>query len=280
MSRKQMRIVHIEQRPFHELVYRNVARNREIVNVVLPFLRAEVDALPDGLEGLLVTGDLQGRERETAAVSEARLLGVRLADELELLAEFQMMPSLAATGVILAGDFYAHEILARRGGSGDVRAVWRTFAERCRWVTGVAGNHDLFGDSPSVPDHDEFWRQTNTHFLDFHAIKLDGLKVAGLSGVIGNPQRPFRRSEPDFLAAASLLCEDGPDILILHEGPDFPAHGLEGSPVLREVLEKARPMLVVRGHSYWELPLVALANGTQVLNVDARVVLLVRATQP
>jgi hypothetical protein len=62
----------------------------------------------------------------------------------------------------------------------------------------------------------------------------------------------------------------------LHEGPDFPPQCLRGSPAIREAMEKARPTLVIRGHAYWELPLVALANGTQVLNVDARVVLIVR----
>ncbi len=44
--------------------------------------------------------------------------------------------------------------------------------------------------------------------------------------------------------------------------------------MLREALEKARPTLVVRGHAYWELPMAVLPNGTQILNVDARVVVV------
>jgi hypothetical protein len=37
--------------------------------------------------------------------------------------------------------------------------------------------------------------------------------------------------------------------------------------------QSGRP-LVVRGHAHWPEPLVELASGVQVLNVDARVVVL------
>lgn len=206
-----MKIVDIASRPFHELVYRNVAPNRELVDIGLPFLRAEVDELQAGLEALLVTGDLQGREKETAEVSQARLLGLRVADELDRLVKLQWIPPLAVTGTILVGDLYARENLDGRGGSGDVRDVWKAFARRCRWVAGVAGNHDLFGKSPGAPDLNGFDGQTNAHFLDGDVIELDGLKLAGLSGVMGNPRKPFRRGDVDFLDAVSRLCNAGPD---------------------------------------------------------------------
>ena len=38
-----------------------------------------------------------------------------------------------------------------------------------------------------------------------------------------------------------------------------------------------QPTLVICGHVHWDRPLVALASGPQLLNVDARVVLLERA---
>jgi hypothetical protein len=60
----------------------------------------------------------------------------------------------------------------------------------------------------------------------------------------------------------------------MHDGPDSPSDGFRGSPLLREYLEFAGPKLVVRGHAHWKRPLAELQNGVQVLNVDARVVIL------
>ena len=34
----------------------------------------------------------------------------------------------------------AVRLYVRRGGSGDVRAVWDAFGDECSWVVGVAGN--------------------------------------------------------------------------------------------------------------------------------------------
>jgi hypothetical protein len=31
-----------------------------------------------------------------------------------------------------------------------VRGVWRAVADACRWVAGVAGNHDSFGDARAL----------------------------------------------------------------------------------------------------------------------------------
>jgi Icc protein len=64
------------------------------------------------------------------------------------------------------------------------------------------------------------------------------------------------------------------DILITHDGPNDPNQGLRGSPIIREVVERLKPSLVIRGHAYWKQPLAQLAGGVQVLNVDARVVVL------
>ena len=66
------------------------------------------------------------------------------------------------------------------------------------------------------------------------------------------------------------------DVLVMHDGPDVPESRHRGSPVIRQALERLRPPLVVRGHAYWKQPLVELAGGTQVLNVDGRVVVLRR----
>ena len=67
-----------------------------------------------------------------------------------------------------------------------------------------------------------------------------------------------------------------PHIMLMHDGPDAPKHGGKGSFRIRQVLEAASATLVVRGHAHWKEPLCQLANGTQVLNVDSRAVILTR----
>ena len=269
-----MKIATITSEPFHELVYRNTGRNQCIVDETLLFLKAEVDALPNGLQALIVTADLQGREKAPGSIIDARLLGVRVAEELEILEDRGLLPALSTTGVILAGDFYCREDMDRRGGSGDVCPVWEALAERCRWVAGIAGNHDLFGTQLANPDsHAGCW-QNNIHYVDNRAVELDGLKIAGLSGIIGNPRRPFRRDEATYIQCLESLLDREPHLLVLHDGPNDCEQTRKGNSLMRETLEAARDCLVVRGHTHWEQPLAPLANGTQVLNVDSRVVVL------
>ena len=160
------------------------------------------------------------------------------------------------------------------GGSGDIRIVWTALASRCRWVTGVAGNHDIFGEAPSVPDFEAFRKAPGVHFLDGQAVVLDGLKIAGLSGVIGNPRRPFRRTEATYQEALGVLLNSRPDILVLHEGPDVPDSDLKGNTVIRQAIAARATTLVVCGHAHWDPFTVDLTNGSQVLNADARVFLL------
>lgn len=269
-----MRIVSIEESPFHLLPYRNVSGDRKIVTATLPFLRAKVDVLPTGLNAIMATADLQGREFPTNESANGRLLGEHLAEHCALLAETGILPALDTVGVILAGDLYTRELMDKRGGSGDVRQVWAAFVQRFRWVTGVAGNHDFFGKTPSVPDFKAFLRQPNIHFLDGHVVELDGLKIGGLSGVVGDSTRKlFRREEKLFASEIKRLVGAPLDLLVMHDGPDA-GNANRGWPSVREALEQSRPTLVIRGHAYWQSPLATLQNGAQVLNVDSRVVLL------
>jgi len=272
-----MRIVSIEESPFHLLPYRNVSGDRRIVRATLPFLRAKVDALPNGLDAIMATADLQGREFPTNESANGRLLGKHLAEHCALLAGTGMLPPLDRIGVILAGDLYTRELLDKRGGSGDVRQVWAAFVQRFRWVTGVAGNHDFFGKTPSVPDFKAFLRQPKTHFLDGHVVELDGLKIGGLSGVVGDSARKlFRREEKVFASEIRRLIGAPLDLLVMHDGPDA-GETKRGWPSIREALEQSRPTLVIRGHAHWECPLAVLSNGTQILNADSRVVILGKA---
>lgn len=269
-----MKLIHIEAEPFHHLSYRNVALSKQVVKASLPFLKGQVDALPQGLDVIVMAADLQGHELGERIGCGLRLLGECLAEELCAMCVLGLLPQPENIGIILAGDLYARPTMDRRGGSGDVLAVWNAFAEKFRWVTGVAGNHDLFGQKPLWPNSNQVKNQPKSRFLDGNVVTFDGLRIAGLSGVIGNPRKPFRRDEPTFLNEIGRLLDSGPDILVLHDGPDGGGEGQRGWPSVRELMEVARPTLVVRGHTHWENPIANLANGSQIINVDARVVVL------
>ncbi|MCC7193329.1 MAG: metallophosphoesterase [Phycisphaeraceae bacterium] len=271
-----MRIVELQPAPFHTLPYSNVSSSRQVVAAQLPFLRATVDSLPAALDAIIVAADLQGREMADNYSRPTKLLGEMLAAEIGVLRERGELPSKDKTAVIVAGDLFARPDMDRRGGSGDVRPAWLALAGACRWIVGVAGNHDVFGPRPSIPDFQAFLRTPGVHFLDDVMVEIDGLKIAGLSGIVGNPRKPFRREEQAFADALGYLALAGPDLLIAHDGPDIENTDLRGWASIRRALEASRPTLMVRGHAHWDKPVASLANGTQVLNVDARVVVLRR----
>ena len=273
-----MKITSITEGPLTEIPFLNAGKGPGSFYVDrLPILVATTDSLPPDLDAIIATADLQGRERfEETECGPPRLLGEvlpqRLCDEI--------LPALSIraeqTGAILAGDFYTVPGLDRRGGSGDVTSVWQAFGECFKWTVGVPGNHDTFGETPNprAPlGH-------NLHYVDNDRVTVDGLRVADLGGIIGNPRRPHRRTDQEFAQALELLLSEPADILVMHDGPDVPARGLRGSPAIRHAVERLRPPLVVRGHAHWVEPLVELGQGTSVLNVDSRLVILVRSDHP
>ena len=267
-----MRILSINPDPIIEIPFLNAGRGPGgFYEDRLPVQEAVVDRLPDGVSAIIATADLQGRELfQEAPQGVPRLLGEALPSRLAA----EILPGLGVTegriGVLLAGDLYTVPTLDRRGGSGDVRGVWGAFGDEFSWVAGVAGNHDTFGKDPKAlprfPRH--------LHYLDNDRVNLDGLKVAGLGGIVGNPRRPRRRSDDQYTECLESLLRHRTDILITHDGPNDPVQGHRGSSIIREVVERLRPSLVVRGHAHWKQPLVRLCGGVQVLNVDARVVVL------
>lgn len=266
-----MRIVAIDPEPVHELEYFDAAPRGGTQLRRLPLLRGVAEGIPPGLDAVLVCSDLQGRAR--AGAGELLLLGEVLAAEYAALAELEVVPAPAFTGVLLAGDLYAAPGADKMGATGDVRAVWRAFAGGFRWVAGVAGNHDLFGRPQEA---DRFAREPGVHLLDGRGVALDGLKVAGVGGICGSSSKPNRRAPEAFVAAVRQCLAARPHVLVLHEGPDGGAPGLRGNAELRAAVDGGRP-LVICGHVHWDRPLATLPGGTQVLNADARVVVLERA---
>jgi Icc protein len=203
-----------------------------------------------------------------------QLLGHLVIEELEKLADIGKIPSLKNTGIILAGDFYA-EVNRRSGVVGDIREIWHAFNQRFCWVAGVAGNHDSLGNTQE--EIQIFKQNRNIYYLDGEIRRNGELNIAGISGIIGKKSKPFRRSEKEFIKVIRELIKQSPDILILHEGPDYPQANLVGQESIRKELEKinkSNKLLVICGHSYWKIPTIALANGIQVIKADSRVIVL------
>ena len=275
-----MKLLQLEPEPLTQIRFLNAGRRKNDFFVdQLPVLHGKVDELPDGLDALVVTADLQGRELPEDPVQPLRLIGEVLPNLLAPTLSQLGIRGTEACGIILAGDFYTYPDLHGRGGTGDVTFVWQAFAESFKLVVGVAGNHDVFGEGGAASQHLKPPPMGNhVHFLDGTRANVGGKPIAGVSGVIGNPRKNFRRTHEEFLEIIEYVLLEPTDILVLHDGPDAPMPGCKGIPEVREILERRQPKrlcpLVIRGHKHWPTPLVELTNGVQILNVEATVVIL------
>ncbi|MEO1629080.1 MAG: metallophosphoesterase, partial [Bacteroidota bacterium] len=223
------------------------------------------------LDFLIVCSDLQGLVQHNG---EDKLLGTELPEYLQLLIELELADhKKPKIGVLLCGDLYSN--LKKRGASGDVRAVWMSFKEQFDWVVGVAGNHDRFG---TAREKEEFEGVENIHLLHKKMLEIDGLQIAGISGIIGRADKINRVAEMEYLETLRFLLRKEPDFLLLHETPNHPEKGCAGNEKIREVIEEGPASKIFCGHCHWDTPLVRLKNDSQVLNVDARVVILKRQT--
>lgn len=257
-----MRILSVDPVPFHQLPY--VVGSSTAAT--LPFLDGRVESLPDGLDAILATGDLQGVVQDENGERSPMLLGEALATEIRLLQLTGALPPKEKLAIVLTGD------LQPSADMDDVRGVWKALGARCRWVAGVAGNHDAFGLGNAQGPAD--FEQSNLHFFDDRIERVGSLLIGGISGIIGNMREPWVRTEAEFTAAVGRLACQAPALLLMHDGPNVAGSMLAGWPSVRQVLEAASPCLVCRGHDPWPKPLATLSNGTQVLNVEGRVLVL------
>lgn len=268
-----MRILDFQSEPLFTLPYLNVGRGTKIrQEASLPLHHARVDRLPSGISAIVVTSDLQGR---ALLADQSQTVPPLLGEVVPSWLIGEVLPSLGVedpktVAALLAGDFYTVPLLDKRGGTGDVMAVWQAFRERFAWIAGVAGNHDLFGLSGRThpPAHEA------SHFLDGEIVNLGGLRIAGLGGIIGKPTRPQRREQEHYLQTLKHLLQQSPDVLLMHEGPDGSASHQPGQAKIRDLLESQPPSLVIRGHKHWDEPVAHFPSGLQVLNVEARIVIL------
>ena len=125
-----MRILHIDPKPLHRVRYLNARKGGGGVETShLSILRGRADRLPEGVQAVVVASDLQGVVPSWRKGGENHLLGEELAEVLADMGQRGVIPAAQATGVILPGDLYSAPAGDKHGATGDVRAVWRAFAE-------------------------------------------------------------------------------------------------------------------------------------------------------
>lgn len=239
--------------------------------VSLPIAVLPTEGLPPELSGIVLTADLQGIAT-LPSTGVSCLLGVALVEHLEQLADEGTIPHPCDMGAILAGDLYSDPRANRRGATGDVVPVWEAFARRFLWLTGVAGNHDVL--EGRTFRRLAAWREVG--YLDGDVFDAPGLRVGGVSGIVGRNGKHMRKPMPSYLGAIHRVLDLEPEILVLHDGPAGPHRGQRGQPEVTELLERRSPPLTVRGHAHWNDPFWEHGAGT-VINVDARAIVLVPA---
>lgn len=268
-----MKIVEFNNEPIGEIAFLNAGRRpNQFYQDRVCVYHGRAEDLPGSLEAVIVTADLQGRElpgvQRCSPPDGLRLLGEVMPELLGEHLDVVGISSNANVAAILAGDFYTYPDLRGRGGTGDVTAVWQAFADAYQWVVGVGGNHDSFGERARP------FSRTNAFFLDGDRVEIDGLKFAGISGVIGNPKKNFRRTHDDFLFTLDELVTPPTDVLVMHDGPSGRQTGCRSIEEVLDLVESRCPTMVVRGHCHWPSPWVQVRNGVQILNVDQTVVIL------
>jgi len=266
-----------------DVPYQVIQSGGQITDEILSIVAYPATGLPAALDALLITSDLQGRgrlfepgrtrlrQRVPPHEADHRLLGLIVAETIAKLSASSMLPPADRLGVVLPGDLFAREDLSRRGGLGDVRPVWQAFRDVSRWVMGVAGNHDTFG---TPREYESFRKSPRIDVLDGNVLPRDGIRFGGVSGIIGPAGRPNRRSEEEFCQRLRHVIGQQPDVIVLHEGPS--AIERPGNPMLRELFEQSRRTLILCGHCHWVSAFGELGNGTQIINTDARAIILRR----
>ncbi len=235
--------------------------------VQLPIYSGSISGLrkPE-IDYLVLASDLQGTIQQDG---ETLLLGEVLPEFLQMVFELEYkLTDLNRVGVMLCGDLYART--DKRGGLGDVRHVWRRFNELFRFVVGVAGNHDDFGQPE---EQAAFTQEEGIHLLHGEVAEIAGIQFGGISGVIGRPSKPNRNEASIHLKELIYLLQENPDFVLLHEGPDNISPRLRGNVRIRQLIDQYSTSIVCCGHRHWDTTVVNKPNGSQVINVDAKCVI-------
>ena len=114
--------------------------------------------------------------------------------------------------------------------------------------------------------------------IDKLAVKRqENIEISGISGIIGRADKLNRVEKSNYLAILKKILLKQTDVVLLHQSPDYPNKSLDGESEIRTVIENSPKNLIFCGHRNWNIPLVEFKNGSQVMNVDKRVVILLNS---
>lgn len=306
-----LNIVRLSNDPLDQYPYINAGTGGTVQEAWLPILHGTVTGLPASLDALIVASDLQGiisrssagelhtnstsvttsagmdiqqsvgevaventvhNELSTNTFQADLLLGEVLPEHVRLLLAVEF-PDIRPerVGVLLCGDLYAQR--GRRGASGNPLPVWLAFQQTFGWVIGVDGNHDLVSTEVAR----RFQSEEGIHHIASPSIvTADQIQIAGVGGIIGRQDKPNRMDPASYLRSVRLLLQRQPDALLLHQSPGLAEQGLQGEALILHELAAGPKTVVFCGHTHWDTPMVELDNGTKVVNVDSRLLILNR----
>ena len=132
--------------------------------------------------------------------------------------------------------------------------------------------------APSIASIVDFDRSTFLIFAVLNEIfEIEGLKIGGLSGIIGRADKNFRLQETDYLKALSNLLSKKPNILLTHLSPQISDEGFQGDENITKILKNGNTTTLFCGHSHWEYnKAFDMKNETQILNADTKVFILTK----
>ena len=180
-----MLTLNIDAMPYAQDLFHTAHLQGERGVARLVYYAGEVHGLPGKVSGLIMTSDLQGRWMD----GDQPLLGVGVARALTSRHAQRGLPPPDQCIAVLAGDFFADPEAKERGASGDIKPVWAAFGTATRRVVGVAGNHDVW--EPRSP-----WGP----FMDGQMNIVDGIRIAGISGIIADRGNVWRRPAAEFIS--------------------------------------------------------------------------------
>lgn len=265
---KTLHITEIEKEPIEKISFLTIPQNSlDPSEYSLPIYKGKIKGLPENINGIVVTSDLQGVVIQN---DENILLGEILADNLKLIFEIYFPKiNINRTIAFLCGDLYAD--LIKRGQSGSPTKVWEKFASVFGQTIGITGNHDKFNNI------EDLYKIKNAKLLVNEIFEIEGLKIAGLSGIIGRPDKNFRLQETNYLKSLSNLLSKKPNILLTHLSPQISDENLQGDENITKILENGNTTTLFCGHSHWEYnKAFDMKNETQILNADKKVFILTK----
>ena len=165
---KTLHIKDIEKEPIERISFLTIPQNSiEPSEYSLPIYKGKIEGLPENINAIVVTSDLQGVVIQN---DENVLLGEILAENLKLIFDIYF-PEIdrKETIVFLCGDLYTD--LIKRGQSGNPTKVWEKFASVFGQTIGIGGNHDKFDNVEDIN------KIQNAKLLINEIFEIEGLRI-------------------------------------------------------------------------------------------------------